>query len=484
MGQKWGKFNKNLMSKITTKALEALTAADNNHTIREDGGLVGKVRAGVRGVTVLFRYEFWLEGTKRDHRLGSWPKKSLASLRIERDKMRAVVSDGIDPTAAKKAARIEKQKSIKATLVEAEQQRVETLTAQDLFDVWIVDGINRKDGNKEMARMFNRDILPTVGKTPLRDLSETALRALLRKVIGVGTVSKAAHMLLGIKQMLAWAEKRQPWRGLLIDGNPADLISEDSIVPPDYEEERTRVLAPDEIRELRDIFVRMTEAYETATAGTKYQHERPLKKESQLAIWISLGTLCRIGELLMAKWEHVDLKAGTWFIPKENVKGRRSKKQDHHVRLSPFTLRQFEALHALTGETTWCFPARNLDDTHVHVASVSKQIGDRQEMFMERKPLQRRKHNNTLVLAKGKNGNWTPHDLRRTGATMMQQLGISLDIIDRCQNHVMAGSKVRRHYLHHDYAQEKAQAWGKLGERLAGILTAGAFSNQRGQRKT
>ena len=84
-------------------------------------------------------------------------------------------------------------------------------------------------------------------------------------------------------------------------------------------------------------------------------------------------------------------------------------------------------------------------------------------MFKKRKPLSRRRHDNTLVLANGINGEWTPHDLRRTGATMMQALGVSLDVIDRCQNHVMAGSRVRRHYLHHDYASEKAEAWGRLG---------------------
>jgi hypothetical protein len=38
---------------------------------------------------------------------------------------------------------------------------------------------------------------------------------------------------------------------------------------------------------------------------------------------------------------------------------------------------------------------------------------------------------------------------------MMQALGVNLDVIDRCQNHVLAGSRVRRHYLHHDYAEEK-----------------------------
>lgn len=86
-------------------------------------------------------------------------------------------------------------------------------------------------------------------------------------------------------------------------------------------------------------------------------------------------------------------------------------------------------------------------------------------------PLKGRAFDNTLVLSNGANGEWTPHDLRRTGATMMQQLGVPLDIIDRCQNHVLSGSRVRRHYLHHDYRNEKTEAWRLLGERLEEVLT-------------
>lgn len=56
---------------------------------------------------------------------------------------------------------------------------------------------------------------------------------------------------------------------------------------------------------------------------------------------------------------------------------------------------------------------------------------------------------------------------------MMQALGVSLDVTDRCQNHVMPGSKVRRHYLHHDYADEKREAWRSLGERLDAALLDG-----------
>lgn len=62
------------MAKLTAKQLEALTPADDGKTLREDGGLVAKVRSGLRGVTVQFRYEFKLNGLKRDQSLGSWPK--------------------------------------------------------------------------------------------------------------------------------------------------------------------------------------------------------------------------------------------------------------------------------------------------------------------------------------------------------------------------------------------------------------------------
>ena len=81
-----------------------------------------------------------------------------------------------------------------------------------------------------------------------------------------------------------------------------------------------------------------------------------------------------------------------------------------------------------------------------------------------------RRSNNILVLAGGKNGAWTPHDLRRTGAMMMQELGNSLDIIDRFQNHVLSGSKVRRSYMHHDYGDEKRDVWAESGAKLEALI--------------
>lgn len=462
------------MSKITVKELEALTAADDGKILREDGGIVGRVRAGARGVTAWFRYDTKLNGKKRDYSLGTWPKKSLADIRAERDRIRVVVADGIDPNAAKKAERIQKQQAVEETIRQAEQERIQNQTVKDLFDTWIADGVARQDGNAELKRLFGKDVLPVIGKKPLRELTDRDILTMLRRMLKRGVTRQAVIAYNDVNQMLAWGEKRQPWRGLLIDGNPCDLVDVGKQLPADYEEERDRILSPAEIRELSDIYKRMDADYAAAT--NKRSATRPVDPRTRIALWLCLGTICRIGELLMARWEHVDLESGVWFIPRENVKGHRGKKQEHFVFLNDFSKRQFQALKAITGDSAWCFPAKNRkgEETHVCLKSVSKQCGDRQVRFKNRsKPLKGRAFDDSLVLADGVNGEWTPHDLRRTGATMMQGMGVSLDVIDRCQNHLLAG-KVRRVYLRHDYEAEKTEAWRKLGDRLDAILAGGA----------
>jgi len=462
------------VAKLTAKLLEALTSGDDGRILREAGGLVARVRAGVRGVTVQFRFEYKQDGLKRDQSLGSWPKKSLAQIRSERDEVKATASKGIDPTAARKAAKIEAQAAIASTIAEAERHAAENKTVADLFDEWIRDGVSRQDGNAELIRSFNKDVLPLLGKKPLRNLTEKDLLAVLRLVKARGINRTVVIRSKDIGQMLRWGEKRKPWRTLMADGNPADLIDVSKLLDHDYEEQRDRLLSPDEIRELRNILKRLETDYEALPAGQKYSGIRPVNPRVQCALWICLSTLCRIGELLKAEWRYLDLEKGTWFIPAEATKGHKGKRQDHHVFLSAFALSQFKLLKDETGHTPFCFPSKT-NEHHVDTKTVSKLIGDRQCRFKNRsKPLSGRHHDDSLVLSKGSRGEWTPHDLRRTGATMMQELGVTLEIIDRCQNHLLGGSKVRRHYLHHDYAKEKTEAWSLLGKKLETILTTSA----------
>ncbi|WP_370526693.1 tyrosine-type recombinase/integrase [Pantoea sp. Tr-811] len=455
--------------------MESLTAEDNGKTLRDDGNLIGKVIARQKGVSVSFYYRFKWDGKFKDFACGTWAKtgsksKSLSDIRSEHRNASRKVAEGLDPTSAKKAEKIEAQTAIAATIAEAERLAAENKTFENLFDEWLRDGVSRQDNNAELRRSFKKDILPVIGKRPLRSLTEKDLLAVLRAVRTRGLNRTVVILYNDIGQMLRWAEKRKPWRSLMIDGNPIDLVNVQTLLDHDYQEERDRVLSSDEICELRGIFARLEHDYDTLPAGQKYSGIRPVNSRVQRAVWICLSTLCRIGELLKAEWKNLDLEKGTWFIPALATKGRKGKRQDHHVFLSNFALEQFKRLQKETGSNPFCFPSKN-GECHVDIKTVSKLIGDRQCRFKKRsKPLSGRHHDDSLVLNNGTKGEWTPHDLRRTGATMMQELGVTLEIIDRCQNHLLAGSKVRRHYLHHDYAKEKTEAWRLLGERIETIL--------------
>jgi len=453
-------------SKWTIKELDAIKAEWKGDTLNDGGGLSGDVRVNSENVSIVFRCAFKWQGKVTWHYCGTYPSRDMAAIREERDKARALVKSGIDPRANKIAARIDAQAEVDATIKADQLKRTEALTFNDLYTTWIKDGVSRSDGNKYITQSFRKHALSVLSNIEVRHLTEHHLRNLYRAIIATGKIATAVELSKDIGQMLRWAEKRKPWRALLIDGNPAELVEIDKLVPADYTKERTRLLSIEEICKLKQIFYESESSY--ADAENRRTAERPLKKEAQIALWLCLGTLCRIGELLMTEWKHVNFEQRTWFIPAANTKGERGRKCDQLVYLSDFTLDQFKQLHVLTGYSEWAFPARN-NDGHVDEKTVSKQVGDRQVKFKSRtRKLTNRVENNYLVVG---DVEWTPHDLRRTGATLMQKLKVSREVINLCQNHVI-GSKVDRVYLLDDYADEKRGAWNKLGDRLEAILSA------------
>lgn len=126
--------------------------------------------------------------------------------------------------------------------------------------------------------------------------------------------------------------------------------------------------------------------------------------------------------------------------------------------LSEFALRQFERLSEFRESDTWIFLDRSKIN-HVCDKSISKQINDRQT---DRVRSNKSQHKDALRLSGGK---WTPHDLRRTGATLMGNLGVLPDVIEKCLNHTEQ-NKMKRVYQRQELKLEQADAWRRLGNRL------------------
>lgn len=370
------------MAKLTQRTLEAVRADQAGSLLREEGNLFGRVRVKSDGtVSISFYYRYRFGERLKDLSCGTWPADSLASIRSIRDEARTRVAEGIDPAVEKKIVRHNQQAEAVVNLAAIEAQRTADLTVHDLFDAWIKDGVRRKDGNAELRRQFGVCALPKIGSIPVKALTEHDLRAVLRALVERGVNPSAVILRNNLTQMFAWARRRQPWRKLLVEGDPMELIEIEKIVSPNYDLDnfRHRVLSDAEVTELHGIFVRRQAEYDAAP--NKRVAPQPLEPMTQRAIWIMLSTLTRVGETAMARWEHVDLENGEWFIPKSNVKGNVS---DLTIFMSTFTLKQFKQLHAMTGHTAWCFPSRN-EESHIDVKSFTKQIRDRQCMFNRKK---------------------------------------------------------------------------------------------------
>lgn len=323
--------------KWTIKELAAIDVAWRGDTISDGDGLSGEVRVASDGaITIRFKYAYKSEGKVSWHQCGTWPVRSLEAIRAERDHARGQLKQGVDPSDQRKADRLEAQAKVQAVIAKAARDEAENLPLEAMFEAWMLDGVKRADDNAELRRSFEKDVLPVLGRKPVRAVEEGDIRAVLRAVIGRGTYRMASRIYADLVQLFAWAEARKPWRALMVEGNPTKLVELTKLLPHgcDPDAERDRVLSADELRELQLKLANMESAYAAAPAGTKYSVDRPLKKETQLALWICLSTLCRIGELLKARWEHVNLKASEWFVPAENTKTGVSWK----VYLSPFAL--------------------------------------------------------------------------------------------------------------------------------------------------
>ena len=487
------------------EVLAWLRKAAAKDELRAAKGLYLRKTAG--GAFWVYRYESPVTGKQiraqlwADDERGviSFPDASLDEAMRRAAALRARVADGIDPVLAAEQARVAKAEAQEAERQRsAEEQRLRQVEAQaaelaqsrritvrQAFDRWRAtdlqpalraDGTRsgRKDGGQFVFEQFTRHVFPIIGDMSLENARKSDFLAVIDAQKAKGQLRTASMLLGDLKQLLAFALDRE-----LIPTDPLASVKKARIVGTPVE--RDRVLSEDEIG-------KMVKAVANAR-----MHPR-----NATAIWLTLATGVRVGELMGAVWASdlpdtghayqarldalhaiteaedvklgvIDLDARTWYMP--DTKNER----DHLIHLSDFALMQLEILRqhreVLTTSTCgelspWLFPATD-NSRPVCVKSFGKQLADRQRKPGER--MSRRTKATTALAMPG--GKWTAHDLRRTAGTLMSKLGISGDVIDECLNHKIE-SRVRRIYVQDRREADQVRAFDALGLRLA-ELTSG-----------
>jgi integrase len=133
----------------------------------------------------------------------------------------------------------------------------------------------------------------------------------------------------------------------------------------------------------------------------------------RLSMRLYLQTMVRKSEQQDAIWDEVDFENVVWTISKERMK--RSKA--HNVYLSRQTLDIMIALKTCAGNSRYLLPSRYDADAPMSRATFNRVTYSVVELAKrEGLPLEP----------------FTVHDLRRTGSTLLNELGFNSDWIEKC----------------------------------------------------
>ena len=386
------------MGALTDTKLRNLKPRQKPYQVADGEGLVLEIRPSGQKAW-LYRYRLY--GRQEKLSIGSYPDVSLADAR----------------EAHGDAKKLVKAKKSPAQVKQEDKRRLsdDLQTVSGLAKAYLEDHVDKLT-SAERGRDYVEDkILPVIGRKFLEEVTPGDCIAIVQKIKRAGAPAVARKVLEQLRGLFGYAVDHH-----LMTVNPAAQVRATKIIGK--KESRSRTLNGDEIR-------RYLKAVDTL----------PTSQANRLAFKLILLTLCRKGELVKARKEHVDLKRGEWFLPAENTKNR----QEHIVYLSRQTKSLFEQLIGLAGESPWLLPGRDPKE-HISLTTL----------------------NQAIFVAKDKNrkldwlGTVWIHDLRRTASTHLHDLGWPSDVIEKALNHTIGGVRsVYNRALYADQRREMLHAW-------------------------
>lgn len=383
-----------MTEKLTKKLIDSFefdpTASKDIRWDSEISGLGVRIyESGKRSFILSYRQN----GTKRLYTIGQYGNITLEQARELARKRLGEVADGKDPLLARQASRKKNEWTVKKAFADFMKRYAKTHNIH-----W-----------EETERIFEKDILPAIGRKPIDEVSKEDVIKILDKVMARGSKVMANRTLAAIRKFLNWCIERD-----LIKFSPAYKISS-----PAKNLTRDRVLSD---RELRDIWEASGEV------GYPFGH----------IVRFLMLTAQRRGEVVNMEWDQYNDKTHLWTIPRENTKSDRQ----HEVPLSALAVSTLEACRPLG-----IFIFTSMGEKPFENVSRGK-------AELDRLIKKARKERGELNI-----GAWRLHDLRRTAASGIARLGVAPHVIEKVLNHTSGIiSGVAAVYNRHQYTKEVGEA--------------------------
>lgn len=383
------------------------------------------------------------DGRRRVVGLGSYPSVPLKDARVRAKRMQAEIEDEKvrgDPAAARTERRLaqtfrEVAEDYTELHAKPTQAANTVASAHSMLELHILPEI----GAMKASAVTKRDIIRLLDVVKAKPDSRKGKRETDRK-----TTHQPNRVHALVRRIFRWAIGRD-----IVQVDPTAGIS----APISNEPPRDRVLSPAEIRQLWLALDRARPERERSERGIFEplpQGAMPLSRQIALAMKLSLATGQRIGEVSGISLADLDLNDLTpaWKIPRARAKNR----EPHRVPLSPLALALIGEARALVGDTPWLFPGP----------------GGHGPMDA---------HAATRALGRARKAIGLPdfrvHDLRRSAATRMEEMGVRPHVIGEILNHtsVTKGTVTKRVYALYQYEAEKREALLGWARRLNSIVS-------------
>ncbi|MEB0112188.1 integrase arm-type DNA-binding domain-containing protein [Variovorax sp. RTB1] len=264
-----------------------------------------------------WRWKYRFGGKEKRLALGTYPEVSLAEARNERDKARALLKAGTDPSAARKLGKARSSISTEANF-EGVAREWHTMKAT---------GWAESHASTTIARL-EKDVFPWIGKRPIREIDPPELLVVLRRVEERLAIETAHRLREICGQVFRYAISTDR----ATRNAAADLQGTLQTAASGH---HAAITDPVQVAEL----VRNMRGYRGSPVV-------------RTALQFSALTFQRPGEVRAATWSEIDLDAGLWTIPAARMKRGLKEKlngQPHLVPLSTQAVKLLRELHPLTG---------------------------------------------------------------------------------------------------------------------------------------
>jgi len=361
----------------------------------------------------LWRYRYRIDGRENTFALGEYAKESipdarqysLADARIEREKARSLVRQGIHPAAERKTRK---------ALQIAERSNTFRQVADEVLSAkkskWSDIHYKRTLADLE------KHVYPEIGDRAIRDITSAEMLKIIQTIEKGGAPTTARNV-----RQHCGAVFRYAIATLRCDRDPCEAIKNA------IETAEVQHYVPLDVDQIPDLLGKL-DAY----GG---------RVETVCALRLLLLTFVRVGELCQSEWSDIDFSKRLWRIPAEKMKSRR----EHLVPLSNQAVWLLENLQEITGHRRWVFPGVS-SNRPISTSAVNSAL-----RYMGYKP-----------------GEFSSHGFRSTASTQLNEMGFRSDVIERQLAHTER-NETRASYNHAKYLPERKllmQAWADFIDSL------------------